>query len=110
MILEKAASFHERLHTGETDHSISLGFKHRHGIRQLSVLGEQKSVDVSTVEDYRLKLQSIIHEEKYEPEQLYNADESGLFWRALPDKTLASTAEKQVSGHKLGHYDLCQCH
>ena len=36
----------------------------------------------------------------YQCEDVYNADESGLFFRALPDKTLALKSEK-CSGGKL---------
>ena len=34
------------------------------------------------------------------PAQLYNADESGLYWRCLPEKTLASSDEKEAPGMK----------
>ena len=34
------------------------------------------------------------------PAQLYNADESGLYWRCLPNKTLASGDEKEAPGMK----------
>ena len=34
----------------------------------------------------------------YRPEDVYNADESGLFYKALPDKTLALRKEKCVGG------------
>ena len=34
------------------------------------------------------------------PAQLYNADESGLYWRCLHDKTLSSGDEKEAPGMK----------
>lgn len=34
-------------------------------------------------------------------EQIYNADESGLFWRMLPEHTLASSHEKNAPGRKI---------
>ena len=33
-------------------------------------------------------------------EQIYNADETGLFWQVLPDKTLAGSCEKDAPGVK----------
>lgn len=33
-------------------------------------------------------------------EQIFNADESGLYWKCLPSKTLAFQKEKSVPGHK----------
>jgi hypothetical protein len=34
------------------------------------------------------------------PEQVYNADETGLYWKALPSKTIVSQEEKSAPGHK----------
>lgn len=34
-------------------------------------------------------------------EQIYNADESGLFYRLLPDKTYVSVTEKTAPGRKI---------
>jgi hypothetical protein len=33
-------------------------------------------------------------------EQIYNADETCLYWKALPSKMLVSQEEKSVPGHK----------
>ena len=34
------------------------------------------------------------------PEQIYNADETGLLWRCLPTSTLAGGGEKAAKGLK----------
>ncbi|CAH1992472.1 unnamed protein product [Acanthoscelides obtectus] len=34
-------------------------------------------------------------------EQIYNADESGLYWKMLPEKTYAASFEKSAPGRKL---------
>jgi DDE superfamily endonuclease len=34
------------------------------------------------------------------PTQIYNADETGLLYRALPAKTLAGPTESNLKGHK----------
>ena len=39
-------------------------------------------------------------EKNLQKEQIYNADETGLFWRVLPDKTLAGSREKDAPGVK----------
>lgn len=36
-----------------------------------------------------------------DPLQVYNADESGLFWRVMPNKTFVSCNEKSVPGRKV---------
>lgn len=42
----------------------------------------------------------------YQPEDIYNADESGLFFRELPDKTLAL---KNVPVENYPKKDFCLC-
>lgn len=38
---------------------------------------------------------------KLTSEQLYNADESGLFYKMLPDKTYVAACEKTAPGRKI---------
>ncbi|XP_060579865.1 tigger transposable element-derived protein 4-like [Ruditapes philippinarum] len=49
---------------------------------------EAKSVDSNStaVTEWKSKLQTYLTE--YEPQNIYNADETGLFFRMVPDKTL----------------------
>lgn len=35
------------------------------------------------------------------PQQVYNADESGLFWRMLPQKTFVHRTEESAPGRKM---------
>jgi hypothetical protein len=53
-----------------------------------TVLGECKSVDSSTVEEWRTE-QLLKLFEGYEPKNIYNVDETGLFFRLPPNKTLS---------------------
>lgn len=71
-------------------------FKSRHGIVWNQVCGEAKDVDQSVVSDWKEKLPSLV--EGYDPKNIFNGDESGLFFRALPSKTLALKGEKCVGG------------
>ena len=52
--------------------------------------------------------------ESLTPEQMYNADESGLYWKMLPDETLAVTTDAHKTlGHKQAKNRLtllCACH
>lgn len=63
-------------------------FKERHTIRQLKINGERASVSPQTIEDWIPVLRELIIE--YQPRDIFNMDESGLQFRALPDKTLAA--------------------
>ena len=63
-------------------------FKNRHGIRNLSIQGEKLSAAEETVEPFLQKLNKVIEERGLIPEQIYNADETGLLWKCLPQRTL----------------------
>ena len=43
----------------------------------------------------------IIEEEGLSLSQVYNCDETGLYWKALPTKTLASQREEKAPGYKV---------
>jgi hypothetical protein len=47
------------------------------------------------------KFQKVIQELSLTPDQVYNADESGLFWRLLPKKTFVYREESNVPGRKI---------
>ncbi|XP_025409934.1 tigger transposable element-derived protein 6-like [Sipha flava] len=61
-------------------------FRERHNISFKNICGEGNSVDTSVVEKWLEKLKTLISD--YEPKNIFNCDETGLFFRALPDKTL----------------------
>lgn len=67
----------------------------------MTISGESLSSDYDAVLPFIEKLQRIIEENNLTADQLYNADESGLFWKVLPNKTLAHTAEKSAPGRKI---------
>lgn len=63
--------------------------------------GEKLSADVTEISNFIETLQAKINELGLTPEQVYNADETGLNWRQLPTKTFVTGDEKKVSGRKL---------
>ena len=69
-------------------------FCKRHGIRELSLRGEKLSADATAIDPFKRKLQEVMEKEGLTLEQLYNCDETGLYYRMLPAKTLASRYEK----------------
>lgn len=76
-------------------------WKMRHGIRQLTITGEQLSSDNAAAQAYLDEFSNIISEGGYSPQQVYNADETGLNFKALPNKTLASQQENRAPGFKM---------
>lgn len=103
ILMEKAKFLHGRLGRGEF--SASKGwlkkFKKRHGIRQLKITGEKLSNNENAVKPFQDKFMDSIREKDLSPDQIYNADESGLYWKTIPDKTLASELELRARGSKV---------
>ncbi|KAK9679157.1 Tc5 transposase DNA-binding domain [Popillia japonica] len=75
-------------------------FRRRHNIKNKKICGESLSADVEAIGPFRQKLNDILKTENIEPLQLYNYDETVLYWRALPNSTQASTAERNTPGRK----------
>lgn len=76
-------------------------FRKRHGLTNLKTRGEAGSADAASVEPYRLKLNDVIKKEGLLMSQLYNADETGLYWRSLPKNTQVRKGEEKTPGHKM---------
>ena len=72
-------------------------FKERHNIKFKSVQGEEKAVDLSLVDNWhQTSWQNILQE--YQPSDIYNCDESGLFYKLLPNKTFTFKGERCAGG------------
>ena len=73
-------------------------WKVRHQIKFKHAHGEKSSADVEAAEEWiSTVLPQLLQE--YEPEDIYNADETGLYYRATPDGSLCYAYE-QLSGSK----------
>lgn len=73
-------------------------FKNRHGLASRVLSGESASVDNDSVAQWMTDLKTLIS--KYEPKDIYNCDETGLFYRLMPDRTLAFKGESCHGGKK----------
>jgi hypothetical protein len=62
-------------------------FRRMYNISNQEACGEAFNADVESVEPFRMKLNDIINELGLYLSQLYNADETGIFWRSLPENT-----------------------
>lgn len=106
LLCEKANLFHQLLHSDDEEPSFTASsgwlwrFCARHGIRQLSLQGEKLSADAEAPEPFREKLKEVIELEGFTLNQVYNCDETGLYFRLLPKKTLACASEKGAPGMK----------
>jgi hypothetical protein len=94
----KAAFFAGRFSIRDFHHSEGWlgGFKRRHGLRQFKKQGEASSApSAESIENDRLALQQFLR--SYNPEDIWNGDETGLFWKMEPSRVLA---RGPISGHK----------
>lgn len=76
-------------------------FKMRHGMRFLKVCGEILSSDTTSITPFIHRFRKVISDMGLTNEQIYNADESGLYYRMLPEKTYVSAVEKSAPGRKI---------
>ncbi len=67
------------------------GWRKRHNIKCVALSGEAAGVDPQTVDDWSSRLPSIT--EGYELRDIFNADETGLYWRTLPNRSLVGKDE-----------------
>lgn len=72
----------------------------RHGISQVNISGEAKSSDVASAIEFPKQLAICIKNEEYNDVQIYNCDETALYYRLLPSKSLDLKSNPQKKGLK----------
>ncbi|KAI6651914.1 Tigger transposable element-derived protein 1-like [Oopsacas minuta] len=58
------------------------------------------SADKVAAEKFPVILEDIINASGYAPQQIFNVDKTGLFWKQMPQKTYISREEKTMPGFK----------
>lgn len=111
LIQEKAKSLFEKLkaekgpESQSEEFAASRGWFHRFRSRadlhNIKVQGEAASADHAAASDFPDTLAEIIREGGYSAEQVFNVDETGLFWKRMPDRTYIAKEEKSAPGHKV---------
>ncbi|GFU78576.1 uncharacterized protein TNCV_2301881 [Trichonephila clavipes] len=97
LLKEKAKAFAKEL---GTEFSVSEGwltnFKKRNGIVFKKMCGESSSVDINVCSKWQNSLSDL--KKEYEPRNIFNTDETGLFFKCLPEKTFTFKKEKCHGG------------
>ena len=100
MLQEKAKRANEEL--GDATFNASNGwldrFKKRYNITSKVISGEAGGVSEETVASWKERLPSILS--GYSPENVLNMDETGQFYRALPNRSLAEVSKQCTGGKK----------
>ncbi|XP_055623289.1 tigger transposable element-derived protein 1-like [Toxorhynchites rutilus septentrionalis] len=98
---EEPSSFSEK----KLEFSASKGWFYRfilkHSIRNVQIKGESASADLKAAKSYPAEFKQLIEDGKYHPDQVFNADETGVFWKKMPSRTYVAKAEKSASGFKV---------
>src|SRR6266516_5743718 len=99
ILIEKAKQIGNGLGIPEGTLAFSPGwlykFKKRNGIKERKLQGEESSDDLNAITEALPLLKDKCT--RYPPERIYNMDETGLFYRLEPDRTLAT---RRLSGRK----------
>lgn len=98
ILQEKAQRFAVELgHEGfRASNGWLQNFKKRNEVVFRKICGESGSVNEQVCDDWKDKLAELTT--GYDPEDTFNADETGLFYKCLPDKTLSFKSDKCNGG------------
>ena len=100
MILQqKGIEFAQMLNIGENQMKFTNGWVYRfrrNGLHRVKFSGEANSAPIETLPEERARLRALLA--KYDKEDIYNADETGVFFRMEPNQTLSTGA---ISGRKM---------
>lgn len=103
LLCEKAIELNNKVGGDESfvaSHGWLHRFKSRHGIRELEIQGEKMSANVDAANSFKDDFKKKLNENNYDLDFVYNADETGLNWKSLPSKSLASRRENSAPGYK----------
>ena len=100
LLTEKASRI--ALHLGQHDFRGSSGWltkwKQRFNVKRVTICGEYGDARGETVESWKERLPQIL--DGYDRRDIWNMDETGCFWKTLPDKGFARKGVKCKGGKK----------
>ncbi|XP_033613726.1 COX assembly mitochondrial protein 2 homolog isoform X1 [Fukomys damarensis] len=98
MLKEHADPAYTQMFTAS--HGWFQRFKKRHNFHTVKVMGEAAGADIGCAEAFKEELHRIIVDQKYLPEQIFNVDETSLFWKRMPECTYIRQESKAIPGFR----------
>ena len=86
----------EKAFTGST--GFQWSFCKWHGIRNLSLQGDKALADADAAEEFKGHFSSL--NSSYSHDQIINCDETGIYYRYLPQNILAGSYGRRADGRK----------
>lgn len=98
IIKEKALQYSQQLgdHTFKASDGWLNSFKTRHQICEKVISGESGAADTASAAQWKSTLRELC--QGYEQKDIFNLDETGYFYRSLPDRTLAAKRDECKGG------------
>ncbi|XP_068738866.1 tigger transposable element-derived protein 1-like [Montipora capricornis] len=121
ILVEEARIIAERF--GEDTFKGTSGWletwKKRHNIGQMSIAGEEGDVSPVTTDSWNERVKELT--KGYSPRDVWNEDETGCFWKAMPEKSLSQKGKrcmqkwlnnslKREERHTILSLDNAMCH
>ncbi|XP_067941110.1 tigger transposable element-derived protein 1-like [Watersipora subatra] len=75
-------------------------FKRRCGIHNVVRHGEASSSENTAAEKLKIVFASFVKQENYFSQQIFDCNETGLFWKKMSRRTYITREEKSMPGHK----------
>ena len=111
LIQEKAKSLYSDICSEMEGDKIQRPFKASQGwftryiarskLHRIKVTGEAASANSEAASKYPTELQTVIQEGGYSDKQIFNLDETGLYWKRMPNHTFIAEKEKTTPGFKV---------
>ncbi|GFU68413.1 tigger transposable element-derived protein 1 [Trichonephila clavipes] len=113
LIKKKLFSFYKSMKQSEPSTSTSQAgkefsaskgwltrFLKRNALHNFKIIGKSATADEGAAKIFPEELAKIIEDGDYSADQVFNADETGLYWKKMPNRTYIAKEEKTASGHK----------
>lgn len=103
MLTVQASKLYGKLYNDEQfkgSRGYIVNFIKRHNIRFLKITGEKLSNNAATVDAYIEQFAAIVRQKDLSASQIFNADESGLYFKSTPSSTFVTMDESSAPGRK----------